>query len=468
MPQKKRRLYLVLLIAAPIMIELAIILFYTMSGGIGTSQWMGDFTFILPLVIVIGILIPVMAVLDAKLSQKKHPDSFQIPSKPIWALLIIFSIASAVGLIYMGSAPYRRSGDKAPMLFMLDGEGENGVPNIAVVTWTEDVSSLTLNWGTTLSMTNEPVISATSKSHGFLLPDLAPATTYFYQIKGQAKVYNFTTMAATPNVLKFGVSSDCHIGAGNNNKTATVAILSQVTKPANNFDMFFSLGDIVEMGNDDAQWKEYFDTFSPYTSSIPYRPAIGNHDTMVGGLDFWDDYFAPADLADVGPTHWAHIQSNGIHIFVMDLEWGVETYTDLQKQWFEAEMEDVDPNDWIVVMNHAMYYTSGMESSGINWADPPEMIELAKDFPEYGVDFVFSGHNHHMESLMVEGVSYSVVGSFGGHFDSERVTDGTGSIWYQDQQFGYAAMEFAGDTASVTYLSPENTELFSVELNRIR
>jgi calcineurin-like phosphoesterase family protein len=468
MPKKKKLILLFLLISGPILVEALIIYFFTISGGVGTYQWMGNFRFLIPLAVIGGIFIPILPIIDIAIAKKRNPEKIKVPSKLLWATLLLAVIIPTSAFIYFGSAPIRRAGDKAPSLFILNGVGTNKVPNMAVVTWTEQEETLSLLWGSNSNMTNTPIKSGPSKSHGFLLPNLLPDTTYFYQIQGKSTTYNFTTMKATPNVLKFAVSSDCHIGAGTNNKTATTSILSQAVKPANNYDMFFSLGDIVEFGHEDTMWKEFFDTFSPYTSQIPYRSAVGNHDTMIGGLNLWEDYFAPDDLKNIGPKKFAHIETNDIHIFVMDLEWGVETYDDAQKTWFEQEIKKLDPNDWIVVMNHAMYYTSGTESTGINWADPPEMVELAKKFPEYGVDFVFTGHNHHMESLMVSNVSYSVIGAFGGHFDSERVTNGTGSLWYQDHQFGFASVEFTGNNASVSYRTPENIELYKVELPKIR
>jgi hypothetical protein len=71
--------------------------------------------------------------------------------------------------------------------------------------------------------------------------------------------------------------------------------------------------------------------------------------------------------SNTGSRLYYKIEINNIHIFMIDLEWGTETYTAEQKAWFEAEISTVPLDDWVIVINHAMYYTSGIYIAGMAW-----------------------------------------------------------------------------------------------------
>jgi UDP-2,3-diacylglucosamine pyrophosphatase LpxH len=259
--------------------------------------------------------------------------------------------------------------------------------------------------------------------------------------------------------VRFAVSSDLHFGADNANRTATQGILENVV--SHDYDMLFNLGDMVEYGLFDAQYKEAMDYMSPYVTRIPYRPVIGNHDTIFGGKTLWRDYFSHPDLIADSPTDYFHIEVNGIHVFILDLEWGTETYTRAQRKWFKSELAETSEDDWILVINHAMYYSSGYEVYGSQMWDNQAMIEEFEDlFIEHDVDLVFSGHNHHMEYLNNSGVVYNIIGAFGGILDHDYTTkevgqEGTGSLWYLSGQHGYLDVEINGNVADIAFRTPE-------------
>ncbi|MHA1562137.1 MAG: metallophosphoesterase family protein, partial [Promethearchaeota archaeon] len=283
----------------------------------------------------------------------------------------------------------------------------------------------------------------------------------------------FTTMPNLENTYKFMTSSDPHFGASNANRTATNKILDQLADPVNVYQSFYMLGDLVEYGFIDAHYKEACDTFSPVTSHIPFRPVIGNHDIALGGHTFWEDYFSP-DLIDA-PRDYFHIEVNGIHIFVLDLEWGTESYCDTQKEWFENELEEnTDPNDWILVMSHCFYYASGYNVNGADWWDHQEMIDTFEAiFIDNGIDMVFSGHNHIFEVLENEGIYYNIVGGLGGHpdtyYDKEGTVGqaGTGSIYYSTDIFGFLEVDIQGDNANLAFRTPENQIVYNYTVNRL-
>lgn len=469
--KKQKNNYISLIVISFLLTESILLWAVTNRGMLGLFEWVNYVRTIVYLVCLIGFIFPAIAVIIIVISQNMNPS--KKPLKSLMALAI-FSLIIPVGFYgYVSSIPALRAGDKAPQLLLLNGQGENGVPNMAVTFWTKQANQNIFTYGPTLEMENERIEVNSQNQHSFLMGDLEPNTTYYYQINRIGNIYNFTTMPNLENTFKFMTSSDPHFGAENANRTATNKILDQLADPANKYQSFFMLGDMVEYGNLDAQYEEACETFSPVTTHIPFRPVLGNHDAMIGGYQFWTDYFSP-DVIEDAPRNYFHIEVNGIHIFVLDLEWGTESYTKAQKEWFESELEEnTDEDDWILVMSHCFYYASGYNVDGSDWWDHEEMIETFETvFIDYGIDMVFSGHNHIFEVLENNGVYYNIIGGLGGHPDRYYNDDdiigqpGTGSIYYSTDIFGFLEVDIQGDDAYLAFRTPENQVVYNYTVYR--
>jgi len=456
---KKQLIFRLCLLIIPLLMFTGLIIYIlAIPGDKGLISWVEWVRTYVIYVAIFGAALYALVGVDFLIASVKKAEIKRIPSIFLLVFLTLGLLISLGGFGFLGTIKLRRSGDKGPQLLVLDGVGTNGVPNMAVSFFTEDRTMNTLDWGKTSYLEfAEKNENRASKNHAFLLDTLEPGTKYYYRIN-EGKIYSFITPADTPNYARFAVSSDLHFGADNANRTASEGILKSIN--AHDYDILFNLGDMVEYGLFDSQYGEAMNYLSPYVTSIPYRPAIGNHDTMFGGKALWRGYFSP-DLVDDAPTDYFHVEVNGIHVFVLDLEWGTETYTRAQQKWFEAELAETTEDDWILVMNHAMYYSSGYFVDGEPWWDNQEMIAEFEDlFIEHDVDLVFSGHNHHMEYLNNSGIIYNIIGTFGGHPDPDYTTkpvhgQGTGSIWYLAGQPGYLDVEIHGVSATLTFRAPE-------------
>ena len=263
--------------------------------------------------------------------------------------------------------------------------------------------------------------------------------------------------------LHFAVGSDTHFGAGTNSPENTAAMLAQINNPANKYDLFFSLGDLVEYGFKDNLWEEALKAFSATASSIPTRFAPGNHDTLFGGLSRYLAYCAPTDTdTQNGSRLWYRVDVGNVHFLVLDVEWSAETFTKEQADWLETQLKDIPSGDWKIVMSHGFYYSSGGTSSGWDWFDNRETIDaLTPLFEEYGVDIVFSGHNHYLEFLKHSDVNYAVCGGFGGKLDPAATYRSPSSVWLQSGQFGFADVSITGDEAILNFRDPDSVILQS-------
>ncbi|MHA1148885.1 MAG: metallophosphoesterase family protein [Promethearchaeota archaeon] len=460
----KRVLWLFFAIGSPIITAILTIWLFTLHGTVGLFIWFPYFSVLLVIIIIFAILGP----LTIFLTIEKDSTTFLKIKKIAWVFCIISLMISSIFFIYVGGTLALPPRKTEPILLICDGSGKYDVPDMAVTYWTEQAEKHELKWGeSSLSETIKEKEATTS--HVFILEDLKPGREYWYQLDGEKDTYKFTTPLIN-NTLSLAISSDPHFGREASVNDVTVEILEQIKD--NNLDLFFMLGDFVEYGFMRDQWEEGIKEISPYVSEIPFRPGIGNHDTIFAGTKRYVDYYYPEGMPlDTGSRVWYHITIGDIHIFMLDLEWGTETYNAEQQEWFEKEIQEVDKDDWTIVMSHCFYYSSGNMAEGMPWYDHQPMIDTFADiFEENDVDIVFSGHNHHAEILEKSGIYYQIVGTFGGLPDPKAEYKSPHSQWYHNMEdkddFGYFQLDIHGDNATLAFRNRNNDSLKEITIEK--
>jgi 3',5'-cyclic AMP phosphodiesterase CpdA len=294
-----------------------------------------------------------------------------------------------------------------------------------------------------------------------VLRDLEPGTQYWYRI-GDFETRRFSTPDVKNSALRFAVASDTHIAARENRKDLTAAMVARIGARDGRYDLFFSLGDLVQFGFRGSEWDEAFATLSPATSVVPAVFVPGNHDTLFGLRDFSDYCYPPGTACDSkgGVELWRRIDVGNVHFLVLDVEWSAETVTAEQIAWLESQLQSIPVGEWRIVMNHGFYYCSGVAQHGWQWWDNPETIaRVTPLFEKYGVNLVFSGHAHQMEVLEKSGVTYVITGPFGGRPDPERTYVSPASVWYASGMEGFVGVSLSGDQARLTFTGPDGGEI---------
>jgi 3',5'-cyclic AMP phosphodiesterase CpdA len=163
-----------------------------------------------------------------------------------------------------------------------------------------------------------------------------------------------------------------------------------------------------------------------------------------------------------GTQLWQRIDVGNIHFLVIDLEWSAENFNTAQSVWLETQLANIPKDDWKIVMGHGFYYASGSMTDGWKWYDNPETInKLTPLFEKYGVDMVFSGHDHQLELLQKSGISYVICGTFGGALDSEREYVSPQSAWYSNKDYAFADVTINGAEANLIFRDPDGKVLNS-------
>jgi UDP-2,3-diacylglucosamine pyrophosphatase LpxH len=402
-----------------------------------------------------------LALLEKRLKARTPPRSTHILSFFVRAGTLLGLVIVVFAFVFVGIIPSPYNAGTAPQLLIEDGSGINGVPNLAVTFRTPSANTNTVKWGTgTAALT---LTETSSREHVFTLKDLQPDTSYWYQVNDGQKQY-FTTAPAAGKPLHFAVASDAHFGNSKSRNDLTAKMLQYIADPVNKYSMLFSLGDLVDYGFKDANWQEALQVMSATTSSIPVKYAAGNHETILGGLKRYETYCDPAEMPlQTGTQLWQRIDVGNVHFLVIDLEWSAESFTAAQSEWLTTQLASIPQNDWKIVVGHGFYYASGSLVEGWKWYDNPETIsKLTPIFEKYGVDMVFSGHDHQLELLQKSGVSYVLCGAFGGPPEQPRHYTSPQSVWYSTGNYAFVDVTINGANANLVFRDSDNKEIKSL------
>lgn len=382
-----------------------------------------------------------------------------------WAMVVISTLLCVAFAAYVFIPMYSGSGDTPPQLMMVESQSPKGMPGLAVVFYTDKPTKNTVIWG----QTGDKLFSTSEKQaankHWIRLAGLKPDSEYMYAVNSRKPVW-FRTPPSDGQPFWFAAGGDAHVGNKTSNPAATRALMEQIARPTNGYDAFFLLGDIAQLGFNDSIWREAAREFAPYTQSIPTVILPGNHDTMLGGLSFYEKYQKPPGPND-GKDLWQRIDIGKVHFLLIDLEWELQTYTEAEKIWLIDELETIPKDDWTIVMCHTFFYSSGGVEDGWPWYDNKTVIsELSTVFEKYDVDIVMSGHKHDNELLKKNGVTYIVTGALGGEPDKVFDYKSPASVWLKRGAYAFADVTINGNLATISFIDQNGKSLYRTTIKR--
>ncbi len=254
-----------------------------------------------------------------------------------------------------------------------------------------------------------------------------------------ARLNNPLDLKNPPSLTHIAVSSDPHWHADEANAEARSEIIRRVGQ--SDYDAFFCLGDISDFGSTVGCYEEPVKELNAGLKDMPVLGVLGNHDALINGRWAFQDYFNGNPKADLNYA----FTSGKVHFIVLNLLWGDEEFTPKEREWLIKQLSSIPKDETVVVMSHCFYVSSGYyepETDRIWYDNPSMMANLCPIFEEYGVDLVLSGHNHLMEVLEKNGVTYAIIGAMGGKPDPIEVISPY-SKWLQPSTFGWMDITFA-------------------------
>lgn len=209
-----------------------------------------------------------------------------------------------------------------------------------------------------------------------------------------------------------------------------LGLVMEEYRKATGFDWVLLTGDNIYGKDSPEDMKNKFEL--PYKAlldnGVKFYASLGNHDTSSQRL------YAPFNM---NGEEYYRIERNGVSFYALN-----SNYLDKkQLDWFVAQLEK-DKNAWRVAFFHHPPYSSG----GRHGSDDDVREILHPLFVRYGVDVVFTGHDHFYERVKPQdGITYFVAGAGGkirkGDLKDRSKLTAAGF----DTDLSFMLVEFVGD-----------------------
>ena len=273
---------------------------------------------------------------------------------------------------------------------------------------------------------------------------LIPVIT-FCLVAGQ---YAVRATAPSPLRVSFGVIGD--FGSGSSQQYDLARVMAAV-HTRSRFDLVLTVGDNIYGGWSQRAIVERFET--PYRplldAGVAFFASLGNHDAI-------QERVYPRFNMN-GERYYTFTRS-GVAFFALD-----SNYLDpIQLAWFRRALETSSAPWKIAYFHHPLYSSAERHGSAM---DLRELLEPL--FVRFGVQAVFSGHDHVYERVKPQqGVTYFVCGSSGqlrrGNLDRRSPFTAVGF----DQDEAFMVVEIEGERLGFTAISRTGAVVDSGEIRR--
>ena len=234
--------------------------------------------------------------------------------------------------------------------------------------------------------------------HSATLTGLRPGTRYVYRVGDGAawsEPHTFVTAGAGGSTFKFLVFGDSQ----SINYEVWGTTLQQAYQANPDAVFLTNVGDLVDVGQDYAQWNAWFNAAQHVIDAIPIMPVTGNHETYTPEhrfsmpVFFTAQFKLPANGPEALQGQVYSFDYGDVHFVVLDSQAGEEGrfVPDMlaqQQSWLEKDLQATDKK-WKIALVHKPPYNNKAPDgdSGIRRSFVPL-------FDKYHVDVVFTGHDH--------------------------------------------------------------------------
>ena len=254
------------------------------------------------------------------------------------------------------------------------------------------------------------------------------------------------TKTADGMLAHYAFSSDPHWGSGNSNAEARTKIMQQID--SRDYDAFFCLGDISEVGMITSITQSAVDDMRDNLKNTKTLVIPGNHDFIVNGYPSFKQAFMQK-----GDKDYFRMDNGNIHMIFLFLEWDDAEFSKKQEKWLIKQLEEIPQEDTVIVLSHCYITGSGYWDSTAQryWGDIPSVVKrLCPILEKYRVDLSLSGHNHFFEFLEKDSVDYMIIGGMGGKLDKNLEYSSQYSKWLDNDNFGWLDMKVFADYLELT------------------
>jgi DNA repair exonuclease SbcCD nuclease subunit len=219
------------------------------------------------------------------------------------------------------------------------------------------------------------------------------------------------------------------------------------------FDFVIMMGDNLYGSNGPKDYEKKF--------ALPYRPltdagvkfyaSLGNHD------DPSERFYKPFNMN--GERYYSFKPANSsVRFFALDSNY----MDDKQLTWLDKELL-ASGSDWKICFFHHPPYSSG-EAHG---SDTTLRAQVEPVFVKYGVNVVFTGHEHFYERIKPQkGIAYFIAGSSAKLREGNIAPSALSDKGF-DTGFTFMLVEIAGDDLFFQTITEKGTTIDSGSVHRV-
>ena len=310
--------------------------------------------------------------------------------------LVLLSVAAAAGWGATPAAPVELI--KGPYLQSVTTE------SIVIMWETSEPSDSRVDYGLTPEYTDWIRDPTATELHEVILTGLKRDTRYHYRVRSgrqeeavSSEDSTFETAVGPETAFRFVVYGDTR-----SNPKEHAAVVGGIVASSPRFVVH--TGDFVARGKEYWGWQtEFFNPAAALMRNTTLFPCLGNHEQNAD----WYYYFfrTPAGGGDYD-EQWYSFDYGNCHFAIVDSDVNFSPGSD-QYSWLEKDLQSSSA-EWMFVVHHHPAY-----SSGPHGGHKKVQEHLVALYEAYGVDIVFSGHDHIYERSYKDGVYYVVSGGGG-------------------------------------------------------
>lgn len=284
------------------------------------------------------------------------------------------------------------------------------------------------------------------RHHAIELTGLPSASPVWYQVQSaslpskQGKLTTEPDVADAFRIVVFGDTRSNH----DDHRAVVHSILPGMPQ------LVFHSGDLVGDGLSSALWDTFFKIEAPLIRDVPLYPVMGNHENNA--QEFFDTFELPDNSPS--PERYYAVRWSTLLVAMLDLYGSAYDDQSAQYAWLEKTLADAAKDPGILHRMVGLHH--GPYDSGSHGSSSTVRSRLVPLFEKYGVELVFSGHDHDYERGTVNGIKYVVSGGGGAPL---YPVDGASWTESKAMKLHHVLIEFRGPMAEARVVEPDGTEI---------
>jgi hypothetical protein len=201
------------------------------------------------------------------------------------------------------------------------------------------------------------------------------------------------------------------------------------TANSNNTDFTIFTGDIINDGSVNGDWNNWFDHGKAFLENNIVYHSIGNHECRGDGETVYPNVFALPKNTSNTEYYYSFTFGNAVFICLNTEEDETGIFLSTQYIWLLNVLEENQDKTWKFVWFHRPFYTTGGHEGEMDY----KMSTWFDAFDTFGVDMIFTGHDHMYERTKPVKKNGIVVSDYGSNSDQGRcqiVCGGAGAPLY--------------------------------------